>query len=122
MELIQIVSEDVEIEVPHAQISFVFKQPLEQNYLLALFSALVRVDGVKTPLLAVMEQLEGSKTIFDLFPTPEGSDVIVNPKHIMYIRSPQIGITAMMFPSGHELVVAEGITIVRKKLLEFCPV
>lgn len=113
--MIQITNEaGAVLEIPPHQISFVVKQPLEQEYMLALTGAVMRV---KSPTFENMkETMLNSGTNFVSFPIPEGTMALVNPNNILFITSVELTTTIIMFASGVKLIVAEGINTTRSKL------
>lgn len=113
--MIQITNEaGATLEIPAHQISFIVKQPLEREFMIALTGAVMRV---KSPTFENMkEEMLNSGTTFVSFPIPEGTTALVNPHNILFITSVELTTTIIMFASGVKLIVSEGINTVRKKL------
>lgn len=114
MKFIEVTTKDgIQLEVAVDQICFVYRKPMEPIYTLGQPGAMTAVDSVLTPYDKLTSQLDFQFVTFDI---PEATTAYVNPKHVLFIASPQLGTTVMMFLGGLKLVVKEGITEVRKKL------
>lgn len=104
------------IEVPDSKFSYLLREPMQPTYILGLETAIMKIDNTVMPFEGLKMKLLESDAEFVLFPIPEGTDALVNPKHILFITSIEINITAIMFNGGLKVVVKEGINTVRDKL------
>ncbi len=117
MKLIEITNDaGAVLEIPDNQVTFAVKQPLNPEYVVGLFGAVMKVNGTVTPFEQFKQRMLESDTELVSFPIPEGTDAIVNPKGIMFITAIDLTITAIMFTGGLKVIVAEGINTVRSKL------
>lgn len=74
------------------QISFAFKQPLDPIFTMAMGVAILPFIGDYD---AVLEQLEAAG--FIIFDTPEGNKAAINPNHVLFYITPQLGVYSLMF-------------------------
>jgi hypothetical protein len=117
MQLLPVTNEaGAELEVPDSRVAFIVKQPMEREYVLGLNGAVMKINGAATPFDVLQQQLLDSDTHFEKIPIPEGTDALVNPLTILFITGVQINATAIMFPGGTKIVVAEGINTLRNRL------
>ncbi len=105
MKLIELTqqTDSIKLKVVIDQINFVFKQPLQPVFMVdmagmdgAMMSCVSNYDQV----LATLDN-EG----FALLETPSGLKAAVNPKHILFFVSPELGLFNLMFTGKIGLVV-----------------
>jgi len=103
MKLIELAQSDkgsTQLKVVIDQINFVFKQPLQPTLMVSIAGAMLPCVGDYNQVLESLG-LEG----FVLLDTPNGSKAAVNPKHILFFMTPELGLFNLMFTGKTGLVV-----------------
>lgn len=117
---IEIQQTGVEMALNPARICFAAKMPLQQVFNVGVVGAVMEANAIKTPFDQFCDDLMSNAfpETFLMFPIPEGTDAIVNPKNILFVVNPPDELTksVIMFPNGVKLIVSEGFETTMKKL------